>query len=91
MNRWPSVLSHSETSGYGSSYQGGASSSDPTASSQALTNDPEADVYGHGNGESEGRVNAWESRFGWRIDIMAAAAYLGGPITGEKLDRRSEC
>lgn len=31
----------------------------------------------------ESRANAWESRFGWRVDIMAAAAYLGGPLTGE--------
>lgn len=53
-------------------------------SSQALSNDPEADIYGYGNSEiAEGRVNAWESRFGWRIDLMAAAAYIGGPITGK--------
>jgi len=32
---------------------------------------------------NEERVNAWESRFGWRIDVMAAAVYLGGPVTGE--------
>lgn len=64
--------------------------SDPTASSQSFSNDPESQAYSYGNGgdyvgsagPSEDRVNAWESRFGWRIDIMAAAAYLGGPVTG---------
>lgn len=35
-----------------------------------------------GSGDSE-RANAWESRFGWRVDLMAAVAYLGGPVTGE--------
>ena len=34
-----------------------------------------------GSGDAE-RANAWESRFGWRVDFMAAAAYLGGPVTG---------
>jgi hypothetical protein len=29
------------------------------------------------------RANAWESRFGWRVDLMAAVAYLGGPVTGK--------
>ena len=37
---------------------------------------------GNGSGDAE-RANAWESRFGWRVDVMAAVAYLGGPITGE--------
>ncbi|CAE6501026.1 unnamed protein product, partial [Rhizoctonia solani] len=26
-------------------------------------------------------VNEWETRFGWRVDVEAAVAYLGGPIT----------
>lgn len=58
---------------------------------QAYTNDPESSAYGGMSngvggsasaGEAE-RANAWESRFGWRVDLMAAASYLGGPITGE--------
>ena len=24
----------------------------------------------------------WETRFGWRVDVCAAATYLGGPVTG---------
>ncbi|KAL1406320.1 hypothetical protein Q8F55_008019 [Vanrija albida] len=85
-----------DSASYANSYQAGGSSSDPTAAAQAYGNDPEdADIYGYGNGAGsssysggggiggaeEGRINAWESRFGWRIDAMAAAAYLGGPIT----------
>ncbi|WVR00013.1 hypothetical protein IAU59_007155 [Kwoniella sp. CBS 9459] len=34
-----------------------------------------------GAGADGDRANAWESRFGWRVDVMAAVAYLGGPIT----------
>lgn len=33
----------------------------------------------------EGPVNQWETRFGWRVDVVAAAAYLLGPITGTRL------
>ncbi|EJD47685.1 hypothetical protein AURDEDRAFT_113336 [Auricularia subglabra TFB-10046 SS5] len=25
--------------------------------------------------------NLWETRFGWRVDVLAAVAYLGGPFT----------
>ena len=76
----------------GNSYQSGGSISDPTAVPQAYTNDPESTAYGAGSGSGVGmgggsgdaeRANAWESRFGWRVDFMAAAAYLGGPITGK--------
>ncbi|WVF72814.1 hypothetical protein IAT40_007632 [Kwoniella sp. CBS 6097] len=35
---------------------------------------------GMGGGDGD-RANAWESRFGWRVDVMAAVAYLGGPVT----------
>ncbi|WVQ81806.1 hypothetical protein IAT38_003933 [Cryptococcus sp. DSM 104549] len=71
------------------SYQSGGSLSDPTSIPQAYTNDPESQAFlsggaggsgGLGGGE-EGRANAWESRFGWRVDVMAAASYLGGPVT----------
>ncbi|BEI86792.1 hypothetical protein CcaverHIS002_0701380 [Cutaneotrichosporon cavernicola] len=70
-----------------SSYQAGGSTSDPTVQAQAYSNDVESQAYAYGNGghsgasASEDRVNAWESRFGWRIDMMAAAAYLGGPLS----------
>ncbi|GLB36165.1 hypothetical protein LshimejAT787_0304530 [Lyophyllum shimeji] len=30
---------------------------------------------------SEAQVNRWETRYGWRVDILAAAAYLLGPIS----------
>ncbi|KZW02448.1 hypothetical protein EXIGLDRAFT_714872 [Exidia glandulosa HHB12029] len=39
-------------------------------------------------GPSHGRVeeglnptNLWETRFGWRVDVLAAVAYVGGPFT----------
>jgi hypothetical protein len=35
-----------------------------------------------GHAEDQMGVNEWETRFGWRVDIEAAVAYLGGPITG---------
>ncbi|WRT68408.1 uncharacterized protein IL334_005384 [Kwoniella shivajii] len=69
------------------SYQSGGSVSDPTSIAQAYSNDPEAAGLLNGSGSGgpafgEGdRVNAWESRFGWRVDFMAAATYLGGPVT----------
>lgn len=28
--------------------------------------------------------NLWETRFGWRVDVLAAVAYLGGPFTGAR-------
>lgn len=69
-----------------SSYQSGGTVSDPTAVPQAYTNDPESAAFlgsAAGGGALENdRANAWESRFGWRVDVMAAAAYLGGPVTG---------
>ncbi|KAE8542563.1 hypothetical protein D1P53_001343 [Cryptococcus gattii VGV] len=68
-----------------SSYQSGGTVSDPTAVPQAYTNDPESAAFlgsAAGGGALENdRANAWESRFGWRVDVMAAAAYLGGPVT----------
>lgn len=69
-----------------SSYQSGGTVSDPTAVPQAYTNDPESAAFlgsAAGGGALENdRANAWKSRFGWRVDVMAAAAYLGGPVTG---------
>lgn len=53
---------------------------------EAYSNDPESAAFlgsAAGGGALENdRANAWESRFGWRVDVMAAAAYLGGPVTG---------
>ncbi|ORY35553.1 hypothetical protein BCR39DRAFT_19764 [Naematelia encephala] len=80
-----------DQSSYGASYQAGGSLSDPTSVPQSYTNDPEmasgSGYIGNGSGgvsiglgEAE-RANAWESRFGWRVDVMAAASYLGGPVT----------
>jgi hypothetical protein len=80
-------LTASDPSSYGTSYQSGGTVSDPTAIPQAYSNDPESAAFGGPSGPSGSsgdaeRANAWESRFGWRVDFMAAAAYLGGPITG---------
>lgn len=38
---------------------------------------------GHEAEVEEGRVNQWQTRFGWRTDVVAASAYLLGPISGE--------
>lgn len=38
--------------------------------------------FGYDAEGQEGRINEWETRFGWRVDVIAATAYLGGPITG---------
>jgi hypothetical protein len=32
--------------------------------------------------EAEGQMNQWETRFGMRVDVLAAVAYLLGPISG---------
>lgn len=32
--------------------------------------------------EVESGVSAWETRFGMRVDVLAAVAYLLGPISG---------
>jgi len=85
----------SDQSSY-NTYQSGGNLSDPSAVPAAYSNDPESSAYASGSGgggegaylSSNGtsgeadRANAWESRFGWRIDVMAAVSYLGGPITG---------
>jgi hypothetical protein len=31
--------------------------------------------------EERGVSNLWETRFGWRVDVEAAVAYLFGPIS----------
>lgn len=33
--------------------------------------------------EAESQVNQWESKLGLRVDVMAALAYVLGPISGE--------
>ncbi|WVO13460.1 hypothetical protein L204_101076 [Cryptococcus depauperatus] len=60
------------------SYQSGGSISDPSAVPQAFSSDPESAGLLDTAGD---RANAWESRFGWRIDVMAAATYLAGPAS----------
>ena len=35
--------------------------------------------------EAESGVSAWETRFGMRVDILAAAAYILGPVSGTPL------
>lgn len=93
-----SSLTTSDQSSY-NTYQSGGSLTDPTSVPAAYSNDPESSAYatgsgginegaylnGGGGGVESDRANAWESRFGWRIDVMAAVAYLGGPITGERI------
>lgn len=32
--------------------------------------------------EAESGVSAWETRFGMRVDVLSACAYLLGPISG---------
>ncbi|OXC63856.1 hypothetical protein AYX13_06539 [Cryptococcus neoformans] len=59
------------------SYQSGGSIADPSALPHAY---PHAYTDPDAHPEND-RANAWESRFGWRVDAMAAATYLGGPLT----------
>ena len=42
------------------------------------------DSYGGGGNAEYGgsALNEWETRFGWRVDVEAAVAYLLGPISG---------
>lgn len=83
-------LRRSDASSYSNSYQAGGNLADPTSVPQAYSNDPESAAFvgaggsgqANGSGNGDERANAWESRFGWRVDLMAAAAYLGGPVTG---------
>ncbi|KAG9127480.1 hypothetical protein FRC07_013158 [Ceratobasidium sp. 392] len=65
-----SVAGPSTSSYAGSSYQAGAV---PTFGNSM--------GGGAGAVEEQMGVNEWETRFGWRVDIEAAVAYLGGPIT----------
>jgi len=48
-----------------------------------------AGITGFGGGagarEEDGITNLWETRFGWRIDVLSAVAYLGGPLSGASL------
>jgi hypothetical protein len=47
--------------------------------------------FGGGGGidEEQGPSNLWETRFGWRVDIEAAVAYLFGPVSGEWHDYKN--
>jgi hypothetical protein len=54
-----------------------------------LGHGPGAGITGFGGGagarEEEGITNLWETRFGWRVDVLSAVAYLGGPVSGVSL------
>ena len=54
-----------------------------------LGHSPGGGITGFGGGagmrEEEGITNHWETRFGWRVDVLAAVAYLGGPVSGTSL------
>jgi hypothetical protein len=39
--------------------------------------------FGGGGDEEQGPSNLWETRFGWRVDVLAAVAYLFGPVSGK--------
>ena len=65
--------SSSYNAGAGSSYQSGGLPTFGTSNSG-----------GAGNAEAvEAQNNLWETRYGMRVDILAAVSYLLGPITGE--------
>jgi hypothetical protein len=76
---------------------------DPTLNPSYLTNDPESGVgsssagytatggfgsddIGGGDGPPAS-ANVWESRLGLRVDVLAALAYLGGPLAGTFVPR----
>lgn len=83
----PEADAYGSGSGGGGGYGGNAYSYSSSSGGAGPSNG--AYAYGgggqgiEGGSGDEGRVNAWESRFGWRIDLMAAATYLGGPVTGK--------
>lgn len=63
----------SDSAGAGTSYQSGGIPTFGTSNSG-----------GAGNAEAvEAQNNQWETRYGMRVDVLAAACYLLGPITGE--------
>lgn len=39
--------------------------------------------------EETGGASAWETRYGARVDLMAAFAYILGPISGVSISRLS--
>ena len=56
------------------SYQSGGL---PVYTSQQPTSDINV------GGEDLESSNPWTTTFGWRVDVVAAVAYLGGPLTGQ--------
>ena len=78
---YANATSHTVASGNPHSYQAGGL---PT-----LGHGSGAGITGFGGGagarEEEGITNLWETRFGWRVDVLSAVAYLGGPISGVSL------
>jgi len=71
----PGGAPSSSSQGYGSYQSGGI----PTLGGE------QAGITGFGGGggldEERGVSNLWETRFGWRVDVEAAVAYLFGPIS----------
>lgn len=76
---------NSVNNAYGGGYSSYQSGAIPT-----LAGGDQAGITGFGSGgrshnSEEGGHNLWETRFGWRIDVEAAFAYLLGPVSGECL------
>ncbi|KIM34084.1 hypothetical protein M408DRAFT_90267 [Serendipita vermifera MAFF 305830] len=70
----PAPASAAASNGY-SSYQSGGI---PTLGTD------QAGITGFGGGgidEERGVSNLWDTRFGWRVDVEAAVAYLFGPVS----------
>lgn len=71
----PSYLTNDPESGIGSS-----------SAQYTSTGGFGSNVFGDSSGAGAGPAssNVWESRLGLRVDVLAALAYLGGPLAGEK-------
>jgi hypothetical protein len=62
-----------------------ASSASTSTSYQAGGIPTWGNAVGGGSGnqeEADGVGSEWETRFGWRVDVEAAATYLLGPVSG---------
>src|SRR5258706_8281272 len=78
---YANTTSNTVASGNPHSYQAGGLPTLGHGSGAGITR------FGGGAGarEEEGITNLWETRFGWRVDVLSAVAYLGGPISGVSL------
>jgi hypothetical protein len=75
----PSYMSNDPESGVGSSAAGYSTTGGFGSEGMGSTN---------GTGPGSAGSNVWESRLGLRIDVLAALAYLGGPLAGERWTSR---